>query len=112
MMTGKAGVGRSRTHHYYECTRQIHSGRSACDGPRFAAEPLEEAILGRIRDLALSLPARERVVEEAMRQLTVDIGRVDLEVANARTRMVAVNREINNLVGVLAQGGLSTMPFS
>jgi hypothetical protein len=47
-----------------------------------------------------------------MRQLTVDIGRVDLEVANARTRMVAVNREINNLVGVLAQGGLSTMPFS
>lgn len=107
MMTGRGAVGRSRTHHYYECTRQIHAGRSTCDSPRFAAEPLEEAILARVR--ALSLPARERVVEEAMRQLTVDTGRVEHELSTARTRLVTVNREINNLVGVIAQGGLNSL---
>ena len=109
MMTGKAGVGRSRTHYYYECTRQIHAGRTACDGPRFAAEPLEEAILARVRDLAHQLPARERIVREALNQLTTDTQRVELEVAAHRMRMTTVQREINNLVTVLAQGGLTSL---
>jgi chromosome segregation ATPase len=65
--------------------------------------------LARIRDLAMSLHARERVVEEAMRQLTVDAGRVEHELSTARTRLVTVNREINNLVGVIAQGGLNSV---
>ena len=44
-----------------------------------------------------------------MRQLTVDTSRVEHELTTNRTRRTAVQREINNLVGVLAHGGLSSL---
>ena len=66
-MVGYSTPGRSRIHYYYACTRQNHEGgRYSCSAPRIPAEAIEEAILGRIRDISRSVEARERIVERAL----------------------------------------------
>ena len=86
-MTPKGAVGRSGTYHYYVCTKQV-------------------------RAIELNAADRERIIEEAKRCLGKDGVRVESELTAARSRLTALQREINNLLGVLksmGEQGLATV---
>ena len=109
-MTPKGGTGRNGTHHYYECTRTIHQGgRLECCAPRIPAAALEGAVLRCLRRLSTSQQARQRVVEEALRQLGEEAQRAGEEAALVRQRLGTVQGEINNLVGVLKVMGAGAL---
>ena len=105
MMTPKGAGGRNATYSYYECTRQIHGGRSACGAARIPAEALEKAVIGRVRQIGSTEAARERIVQQALSFLDDDIRLVENDSASARRRLGEVQGRIKNLVGVLAMLG-------
>lgn len=111
-MTPKGAVGRSGTYHYYVCTKQIHEGPEACSAIAIPAPGIEEAMLKQVRAIELNAADRERIIEEAKRCLGKDGVRVESELTAARSRLTALQREINNLLGVLksmGEQGLATV---
>jgi site-specific DNA recombinase len=106
MMTPKGAVGRSRTHHYYECTRQIHlGGKEVCSAPRVQAEALDQAVLVRLAELARHDEARDRIVQEALKSLDDGAEEVASEIAAVRHRLTAIQTETQNLISVLGKLG-------
>lgn len=104
-MTPKGGTGRNGTYHYYGCTKQNHNGKSGCTNPQIPAEALESAVIGRLRRIATTPEARERIVQEALRNLGDDTARVERELGLIRQRMTVVQTEINNLTKAIARLG-------
>lgn len=79
-MVGAAAHGRHGVYRYYVCTRQVHEGgKHSCQAPRLPADPLEHALLERLRDLGTLEEAREKVVRRALERL-------DTESDNSRKR--------------------------
>ncbi len=105
-MTPKGATGRSGACFYYECSRQMHQqSRAECSSPRIPAVALEDAVKGLLRRIGTFPQAREQIVRHALDALGTDAEKVKEEVTLVRNRLVAVNGEINNLVGSLAKLG-------
>ena len=105
-MTPKGATGRTTTCHYYCCTRQNHqAGKIECSSPRIPAEALEAAVFRHLRRIATTREWREQIVSHALTALGEDSQRVQEEAALIRQRVSAVQTEINNLMGVLANMG-------
>ncbi len=105
-MTPKGATGRVGLCFYYECTRQIHQqSRIECSSPRIPAVALEDAVKGLLRRISTSPQAREQIVRHALDALGEDAVKLKEEATLVRNRLVAVNGEINNLVGSLAKLG-------
>lgn len=105
-MTPQGAGGRSRTCHYYFCTRQSHqAGKMECSSPRIPAEALEAAVFRILRQIATCRNMREQIVASALAALGEDSQMVQEEAGLVRQRLSAVQSEINNLLGVLAKMG-------
>ena len=66
-MVGASAHGRTDVNYYYVCTRQQHeSGKYSCQASRIPAVALEDALIGRIRDIGRMVEARDRIVQEAL----------------------------------------------
>lgn len=107
-MTGAAAHGRSSTHFYYVCTRQSHEGgKFSCSAPRIPAEALEEAIIGRIRELGRVMEAREKIVERALGCLDGESTRLRQEEELLRRQQQKTKADIGRLIEVLKSLGAS-----
>ncbi len=105
-MTPQGARGRSRTCHYYFCTRQSHqAGKVECSSPRIPAEALEAALFRLLRQISTCRNLREQIVASALAALGEDSQKVQEEAGLVRQRLSAVQSEINNLLGVLAKMG-------
>jgi site-specific DNA recombinase len=105
-MTPQGARGRSRTCHYYFCTRQSHqAGKVECSSPRIPAEALEAALIRLLRQISTCRNMREQIVASALAALGEDSQKVQEEAGLVRQRLSAVQSEINNLLGVLAKMG-------
>ncbi|MBL1208155.1 MAG: recombinase family protein, partial [Calditrichaeota bacterium] len=51
-MTTRSATGRSKTYHYYACTKQIHKGASACTSIQPKAEDMESVVIDIIKKMA------------------------------------------------------------
>lgn len=101
-MTPQGAQGRSNTYHYYVCTRQLHEGRTvSCGAPRIPAEPLEAAVLDRIRVLGTLEAAREKIVEQTVAFLDDEGRRLAAEEDIVRRQLGKIRGEINRLIEVL-----------
>jgi site-specific DNA recombinase len=106
MMTPKGAVGRTRTHHYYECTRQIHGGGTAvCSAPRIQAEALDRAVKERVVALANNVTERERIAQDALKTLGGGAEQIEAEITAIRHHLAAIKGETQNLLGTLRRLG-------
>lgn len=107
-MTGYSTPGRSRIHYYYHCTRQNHEGgRYSCQAPRIPAEALEDAVIGRIREISRVLEAREKIVERAVSCLDTEAVKLRQEEDILRRQQQKTKADISRLVEVLKSLGAS-----
>ncbi len=109
-MTPQGAQGRSKTYHYYVCTRQLHEGGTvSCAAPRIPAEPLEAAVLLRIRELGALEIARDKIVEQAAALLDDEGTRLAGEEEIARRQLSKIRGEINRLLEVLKSLGADAL---
>ena len=101
-MVGASAHGRTDVNYYYVCTRQQHeAGKHSCQASRIPAVALENALIGRIRDLGRMVEARDRIVQEALSCLGGEAVRLREEEELTRRRVAQVRADIGRLVEVL-----------
>ncbi len=101
-MVGASAHGRTDVNYYYVCTRQQHEGgKYGCGSSRIPAVALEDAMIGRIRDIGRQVEARDRIVQEALACLGGEAVRLRDEEDLARRRLTQVRADIGRLVDVL-----------
>ena len=105
-MVGASAHGRTGPCYYYVCTRQQHEGgKFSCHSSRIPAEALEDALIGRIRDIGRLVEARDRIVQEALACLGGEVVRLREEEDLARRRLAQVHADTGKLVEVLKSLG-------
>ena len=105
-MVGASAHGRTEVSYYYVCTRQQHEGgKYSCQAGRIPAKALEEALIGRIRDIGRMVEARDRIVQEALSCLGDEAVRLREEEELVRRRLGQVHADIGKLVEVLKSLG-------
>ena len=116
-MVGASAHGRTDVNYYYHyyyyyyvCTRQQHeSGKHSCQSSqssRIPAVALEDALIGRIRDIGRMVEARDRIVEEALSCLGGEAVRLREEEDLSRRRLAQVHADTGRLVEVLKTLGV------
>ena len=110
-MTGAKAHGRTSTHSYYVCTRQSHEGgKYSCSAPRIPAEALEQAVIGRIRELGNAIEAREKIVERAIECLDAESTRLKADEDLLRHQQQNTKADIGRLLEVLKSLGVNGLP--
>jgi site-specific DNA recombinase len=105
-MVGASAHGSRGKNFYYVCTRQQHeAGKYSCQSSRIPAEALEDALIGRIRDIGQMVEARDRIVQEALTYLGGEADRLREEGDLTRRRVTQVRADIGRLVEVLKSLG-------
>jgi site-specific DNA recombinase len=105
-MVGASAHGRTNVNYYYVCTRQQHEGgKYSCNSSRIPAVALENALIGRMRDIGRMVEARDRIVQEALACLGGEAIRLREEEDLARRRIGQVHADIGKLVEVLKSLG-------
>lgn len=104
-MTPKSAIGRNGKHHYYECTRKNHLGRTECDARGIPAEPLEDAVAARVAEIGTSDEARMQIVTEALKLVDSNSHEAEKESENIRHRLTTVKGQIGKLVSILKEIG-------
>ena len=107
-MAPKGSTSRGVDYPYYVCTDQVHyRGTTTCRAPQIPAKALDEETIDRLRSLDLNIEDRQRIRDEALRQLDDSSQKLEAEISAVRKRLTGVATEINNLVAVLTQQGAS-----
>ncbi|MCR9197638.1 MAG: recombinase family protein [Planctomycetaceae bacterium] len=105
-MVGYSTHGRNKVYFYYQCTRQSHeAGKTSCNAPRIPAKALEEAVIGRIRDIGQHVEAREKIVDRAIECLAGEGDRLKQEEEIVRRQQQQTQADIKRLVDVLKSLG-------
>ena len=72
-----------------------------CSAPRIPAVALEQAVIGRIKELGRVLEARERIVREAVAHLDGETQQLQGEEDVIRRQLGSIRADIGRLVEVL-----------
>lgn len=90
-------TGRNGRHYrYYTCTTAIKSGRKSCPGSSLPAQPVEQAVVDRIRVIAEDPELTVEVVRQAQTL-------ADSELIELRTELGALERELGRCEKALRQ---------
>ena len=65
IMTPKSGIGRSTRYYYYQCTKNSHTGKEGCDVKYVPAEPIENFVVERIKELTTDETEIQKMIEKA-----------------------------------------------
>ncbi len=107
-MSPKASRSKGVEYPYYVCTSQSHfRGTTKCTAPQMPARALDEETIDRLRSMNLNIEDRQRIRDEAFRQLDDSGEKVRSEMDAVRKRLTTVTTEIGNLVDVVARLGAS-----
>ena len=107
-MSPKASRSKGVEYPYYVCTNQNHfRGTTTCTAPQMPARALDEETIDRLRSMKLNIEDRQRIRDEAFRQLDDSGEKARSEMDAVRKQLTIVTTEIGNLVDVLARMGAS-----
>ena len=101
VMTPKSANGRSAKYFYYECTRKTHGSRAACSAKGVPAEPLEEAVVDRIKEIGTNVETRKKIVSEALKLVDVESQSASEKFQRLKNQLSAVKSEIGRLVSAV-----------
>ncbi|NQV23665.1 MAG: recombinase family protein [Rhodopirellula sp.] len=105
-LVGHSAHNKHRAYHYYSCTRQSHeAGKFSCSSPRIPAEALEEAVIGRVREIGQVVETREKIVDRAIEVLAGESERLKQQEDVLRRQQQKTRADITQLVEVLKSLG-------
>jgi|GEM_PF-5522623 len=104
MMTPKTCGGASRNHYYYQCTRENHSHKTQCAMPYAPAPKLEEAVIERIKEIALDEAMIDAVIKEANGQAGDAVSGLRQERLEWEGKVKAARDRVANLLNQIEAG--------
>jgi site-specific DNA recombinase len=65
IMTPVSGIGRSNRYYYYQCTKNTHVGNNGCDAKYVPAEPIENLVVERVKELTTDTVEIDKMIAKA-----------------------------------------------
>ncbi|GAB6909485.1 putative Resolvase domain [Desulfosarcina cetonica] len=106
VMTPKSGIGRSSRYYYYQCTKNTHVGNEGCHAKYVPAEPIENFVVERVKELTTDSAEIDRMVEKANRDGDLKVkGLIDRKKALAGN-LQEVKKKLGNIMDSIESGNL------
>ena len=102
-MSTKYCTGRSKTHFYYQCTKNAHGGKSACEMKYVPASELERVVLQKLKEMSTDDKLLKRIVKEANKEVESILEDLKRQRFCQENRLKPVEVDIKNLLRAIAK---------
>jgi len=103
-MTSKYSTGRNGLHPYYQCTRNAHGGKDACDMKYVPAAEFEKAILGKIKDMCEDKKRLQEIVKKANRSTESALRSLKQDRKIQENKLKPIANSIKHILDALSKG--------
>ncbi len=107
MMTPKSGSGGSgKPYHYYQCTRNSHLGKQACNAKYLPAKSIEEFVVERVRELTTKQDEIEKMIARANKNENKQIQKLTENKKTLSRQLQDIKEKLSSIVGSIETGGV------
>ncbi len=103
-MSTKYCTSRGKLHPYYQCTKNSHGGKTACDMRYVPATEIENAVLKKLKSMAQDKKLLDKIIKEANDSVDSDIGHLKSEKISQENKLKAVKASIDNIINAISEG--------
>ncbi len=102
-MSTKYSTGRKGLHYYYQCTKNAHGGKSACDMRYVPASELEKAVLNKLKEMSTDKKRIQRIVNEANKDTASTLISLKKDSKIQENKLAPIKNSIKNILNNMAK---------
>lgn len=106
VMTPKSGISRSNRYYYYQCTKNAHTGKEGCDARYLPAEPIEDFVLDRVKELTTDEAEIDKMITKANKNGDQRINELMRDKKNISSRLKDIDNRLNQIIDSIENGKL------
>lgn len=111
-MSTKYSTNRGKLHPYYQCTKNSHGGKTACDMRYVPAGEIENAVLKKLKSMAVDKKILDKIIQEANDSVSSNIEHLKSEKISQENKLKAVKASIDNIISAISKGVGKTKSIS
>ncbi|MFH1904451.1 MAG: recombinase zinc beta ribbon domain-containing protein [bacterium] len=104
LMSTKYCTSRGKLHPYYQCTKNSHGGKTACDMRYVPAAEIEKAVLKKLSSMAQDKKLFDKIIKEANDSVDSNVGHLKSEKISQENKLRAVKASIDNIINAMSKG--------
>jgi len=102
-MSTKYSTGRKGLHYYYQCTKNAHGGKSACDMRYVPAAELEKVVLDKLKQMSRDKKRIQRIVNEANKDTESTLTNLRKDRKIQENKLAPIKNAIKNILSNMAK---------
>ena len=103
-MSTKYSSGRNGLHYYYQCTRNSHGGKDACNMKYVPAPELEKTVLKKLKEMSGNKQLIKNIINEANKNTEKTLKDLKSQRRTQENNLSPIKDAIKNLVHAISQG--------
>jgi len=103
-MTSKYSTGRNGLHPYYQCTRNAHGGKDACNMKYVPAKEFEKTILKKLKDMSQDKKRLQKIVKGANKSIESALLSLKQDRKIQENKLKPITDSIKNILDALSKG--------
>ena len=103
-MSTKYSSGRNGLHYYYQCTRNSHGGKDACNMKYVPAPELEKTVLKKLKEMSGDKELIKNIIKEANKNTESTLKELKKQRRIQDNELKPIKDSIKNLVHAISQG--------
>ena len=102
-MSTKYSTGKKGLHYYYQCTKNAHGGKSACDMRYVPAAELEKVVLDKLKQMSVDKKRIQNIVNEANKDTESTLTSLRKDRKIQENKLAPIKNAIKNIIGNMAK---------
>ncbi|MBN2367603.1 recombinase family protein [Candidatus Woesearchaeota archaeon] len=108
MMVPKSGLnGSGKPYHYYQCTRNIHVGKSGCEARYVPAKSIEDLVVERVKELSMDKKEIDQIIRKANKNMDAKLKEHQSEKKRLFCQMQEIDKKLEKMVDSVENGGVA-----
>jgi site-specific DNA recombinase len=105
MMTPKSGInGSGQSYHYYQCTKNTHGGKLACNVRYVPAIPIEDFIVQRVKELTTDKDEIDKIIDRANKKGNQEIRMLGNDKKTLSRQLQTTKEKLKGIVDLIESG--------
>ncbi len=106
IMTPKSSIGRSNRYYYYQCTKNSHTGKDGCYVKYVPAEPMENFVVERVKELATDETEIQKIIDKANKKGDKRTKTLMDNKEHLASHLQSINKKLETIVDSIENGSL------
>lgn len=107
-MTPKSGISRSNRYYYYQCTKNAHTGNNGCDVKYVPAEPIENFVVERVKELTTDESEISKMISRANKNGDQRINELLDNKKILSDQLQNINKKLKKIIDSIENGSLKS----